>query len=209
MQVPQPYSGVPETSGKAVGSLVCGIINIFPLSVVAIILGHISLSEIKKSAGRLQGRGLAIAGLVLGYLGVAFIPFILIVAAIAIPNLLRAKIAANEAAAMGSVRTLVTAETSYSAMNPTKGYTCSLPDLASAGLITGPLASGEKTGYRFELQNCTSETDGGPATKFQITAVPLKFNATGVRAFCADESAVLRVSHGSAETCLANSVPLE
>jgi len=49
----------------------------------------------------------------LGYLGIIFIPIILIVAAIAIPNLLRARIAANEASAAASVRELVSAEISY------------------------------------------------------------------------------------------------
>src|SRR5256885_16926191 len=90
-----------ETSGKAIASLVCGLfLFAFPLSILAIILGHLSLSEIRKSAGRLQGHGLAMAGLVLGYLGIAAIPMDLIIAAIAIPNLLRARIAANEASAV-------------------------------------------------------------------------------------------------------------
>src|SRR6266851_3718571 len=73
-----------ETSGKAVASLICGIISIFPFCVAAIILGHIAVSQIGKSAGRLTGKGVAIAGLVLGYLGLVAIPFILIIAAIAI-----------------------------------------------------------------------------------------------------------------------------
>ena len=55
---------------------------------------------------------IAIAGLVLGYLGVLAIPFVLIIAAIAIPNLLRARIAANESAAVSSIRTIGTAEVS-------------------------------------------------------------------------------------------------
>src|SRR5262249_32129647 len=94
------YLGPATTSGKAIGSLVCGIISVFPFCLVAIILGHLSLSEIRKSAGRLKGDGMAIAGLVLGYLGIVAIPIILIVAAIAIPNLLRARQAANEASAV-------------------------------------------------------------------------------------------------------------
>jgi hypothetical protein len=112
---PPPVPGpvvAPQTSGKAIASLICSIVNVFPLCVIAIILGHISLSQIGKSAGRLTGRGLAIAGLVLGYLGLVAIPFILIVAAIAIPNLLRARISADEASAVGSVRILVEAEIS-------------------------------------------------------------------------------------------------
>ena len=82
--------GVPTpTSGKAIASLVCGVFFfILPASIAAVVLGHLSLSEIKKSAGRVQGQGLAIAGLVLGYMGLAGIPFA-IIAASAIPNWLR------------------------------------------------------------------------------------------------------------------------
>ena len=71
-------SATPEkTSGLAIASLIFGLLFLFfPLSIVAIVFGHISLSQIKKSAGRLGGKGLAIAGLVLGYLGVAMIPLI-------------------------------------------------------------------------------------------------------------------------------------
>ena len=207
---PPPFVGQPQTSGKAIGSLICGIINIFPLSVVAIILGHLSLSEIKKSAGRLTGQGLAIAGLVLGYLGVVAIPFILIIAAIAIPNLLRARISANESSAVASVRNLIAAEGAYNQMNATSGYTCHLADLSSAGLTDQRLLSGEKYGYRFELLNCAQDAEGGPVTKFQITASPRNYNQSGVRAFCADESGAVRVdSAGSAENCLASGSPLE
>ncbi len=177
---------------------------------VAIILGHISLSEIRKSAGRLKGEGLAIAGLVLGYLGVIAIPLILIIAAIAIPNLLRAKIAANESAAVGSMRNLITAEVSYQSTHPDAGFTCSLSDLGSAGLIDSSLASGRKYGYVFELQNCSSEAQDAPVSKFQISATPLKFNQTGVRAFCTDQEGVIQSDkQGSAQDCLEHGVPLQ
>src|SRR5713226_7615525 len=83
-----------------------------PAAIVAVIMGHLSLSDIQKSAGRLGGKGMAIAGLVLGYLGLSFIP-IVIIAAIAIPNLLRAKMAANEASAVASLRTYNTALSRY------------------------------------------------------------------------------------------------
>ena len=105
---PQTSTGVPapvpeKSSGMAIASLIFGLFFLFfPLPIVAVVFGHISLSRIKKSAGRLGGRGLAITGLVLGYLGIAMIPLILIIAAIAIPNLMRARIAANEASAVGS-----------------------------------------------------------------------------------------------------------
>lgn len=205
---PSPVANGPaQTSGKAVASLVCGIINIFPLFIVAIILGHVSLSEIKKSAGRLKGEGLAIAGLVLGYLGIVAIPFILIVAAIAIPNLLRARIAANESAAVASVRQIVNAELNYQIAHPDAGFTCRLSEMSGLDPV---LTTGTKHGYSFVLQNCVSETQAGPVSKFQIGAAPLTRNSSGTRAFCVDETGVVRVDReGSAENCLDHGSPLE
>ena len=59
--------GAAETSGKAITSLICGLLFFVPFAfIAAVVFGHIALSEIKRSAGRLKGEGLAIAGLVLG-----------------------------------------------------------------------------------------------------------------------------------------------
>jgi type IV pilus assembly protein PilA len=210
--VPASYNaaapiGSAQTSGKAIASLVCGIINVFPLFIVAIVLGHISLSEIKKSGGRIKGEGLAIAGLVMGYLGILAIPLILI-AAIAIPNLLRAKMTANEASAVGSVRNLIAAEASYQSAHQDAGFTCNLSDLS--GLLDSQLTAGFKNGYVFFLQNCNAEKEGGPVSKFQITAIPKMPNTSGKRAFCSDESGVLRSNpDGSGETCLDQGTPLD
>jgi type IV pilus assembly protein PilA len=199
-----PPGTPPETSGKAIVSLVCGLfLFAFPLSVVAIIFGHLSLSEIRKSAGRLKGEGMAIAGLVLGYLGVAGIPVMLIIAAIAIPNLLRARIAANESSAMAAVRTLTVAEVSYSSSHADAGYTCALSDLASAGLIDARLASGQKNGYAFELVGCGPPPEGGANVKYRLLAYPLTRNQTGRRAFCSDESGVVKSNeNGSPQDCM-------
>ncbi|MFZ0731986.1 MAG: DUF4190 domain-containing protein [Candidatus Sulfotelmatobacter sp.] len=200
-----------ETSGKAIVSLISGLFFfVFPLAILAIIFGHLSLSEIRKSAGRLKGEGVAIAGLVLGYAGLAAIPVILIVAAIAIPNLLRARIAANEASAVGGIRILNTAEVTYAESHPNDGFTCSLPTLAEAGLFSGPLAKGQKNGYAFELSGCTPE-DGNAANRhYQVVAYPLRQNQTGIRAFCSDESMVVKVNpEGSTQKCLESGEPLQ
>jgi type IV pilus assembly protein PilA len=196
-----------KTSGKAITSLLCGLLFFIPfLFIVAIVFGHLALSEIKRSAGRLKGEGLAIAGLVLGYGWVIFIPIILIIAAIAIPNLLRARMAANESSAVASIRTINTAEISYASEHPTAGFTCSLSDLSS--LVGSQLFRGPRSGYAFELSGCTAD-DKGAIVHYQVAAYPVTRNQTGIRAFCSDESAVIRVDpNGSAQDCLANGSPL-
>lgn len=223
----QPYAGQAQTSGKAIGSLICGILFfLFPAAIVAIILGHLSLSDIRKAAGRLTGRGMAITGLVLGYCGIVF-PFVLIVAAIAIPNLLRARMAANESTAAGCLRTIVTANTAFSSSYG-NGYA---PDLSALGgnggsvdcnhahLLDDALASGLKSGYRFTY---TPKPDGGRSavspeaaakgctvpgsSGFAVVAEPISA-ATGRSSFFIDETGVLRVERGGAPS--SNSPPVE
>jgi len=203
--------GPPQTSVKAIISLVCGLLFFVPLAfIAAIVFGHIGLSEIKRSAGRLKGEGMAIAGLVLGYLWIVGIPIFLIIAAIAIPNLLRAKMAANESSAVASVRTIGTAEIVYGNQHPAEGYTCSLSAIADAGLISHELAQGLRTGYRFELSGCAPGPDGTAITVYKVVAYPVTVNQTGVRAFCSDESAVIKVdAGGSAERCLESGEALQ
>lgn len=70
----QPSLQSPKTSGMAIASLITGLTCLAPF---AIVLGHMAMSRIKKSAGQLTGHGLALAGTILGYVGlVAMIPFI-------------------------------------------------------------------------------------------------------------------------------------
>jgi len=209
-----PYSGTGEraipatgrtlsTSGKAVASLVFGILPLSVFSSIpAIVLGHIALSDIKKSAGRLQGHGMAIAGLALGYLGVVLVPFILIIAAIAIPNLLRARMAANEASAVRSIRSINAAEVNYSLAH-SGGFTCSLSDLGDS--IDRQLAEGQQHGYIFELSGCPAGIKAG----YRITARPVTPGQTGARAFCADEGGPIRFdTEGSLDKCLSDGTPL-
>lgn len=192
-----------ETSRKAIVSLICGLLIFLPpLFIAAIVFGHLALSEIHKSAGRLKGKGIALTGLLLGYLWIV-LPVYLIIGAIAIPNMLRARMAANEASAVGSMRVLEVAEIAYAAAHPGLGYTCTLSDLAAAESINGSLATGQKNGYAFEITDCSAGSDGGAMAKYQIVAYPLRFNQTGMRAFCADESGVTKVDRGgSARRCV-------
>jgi type IV pilus assembly protein PilA len=205
---PQSAALLPQrTSGMAIGSLICGLfLFFFPLSLVAVILGHLSLSEIRKSAGKIAGRGMAIAGLTLGYVGLSIVPM-LIILAIAIPNLLRARMAANEASAAGAVRNLNAAEVRYANDHKEAGYACSLRDLENAGLIDESLASGTRYGYRFQVEGCSGRT-GGPMTQYEISAFPVRFNQSGIRQFCSDESGVIKSSRSSRQDCMESGAPL-
>ena len=118
------------------------------------------------------------------------VAIILIIAAIAIPNLLRARIAANESSAVASVRTLNTAQISYNSAYPTVGFastlanlggtSCAPPTSTGACLIDTQLQSGTKSGYSFAL----SGVSGTPASTYQVIATPLAPNQTGTRYFC-------------------------
>jgi type IV pilus assembly protein PilA len=115
---------------------------------------------------------------------------------------------ANESSAVASVRALVVAETAYSEAHHEVGYTCSLSDLDQ--LIDRGLAGGRKYGYVFELTGCSAESNGGANVKYRVVAYPVTVNQTGVRAFCSDESAVIKVdSRGSDRGCMENGSPLE
>jgi type IV pilus assembly protein PilA len=214
-QGPLPPGFEPPTSGKAIGSLVSGLLFFFApfSSIVAVILGHISLSEIRKSSGRLKGHGMATAGLVLGYIGIAAIPFILIIAAIAIPNLIRAKIAANEAAAVGSLRTYNTAMVTYAANCPSVGYPASTAQLGpgeggctQAGLVTSRMAvpRSVKSGYIFIYQPMVQVR--GRITQYAISADPVQPGTTGTRHFYTDETGIIRYDMNNGAT--ATSPPL-
>ena len=200
----------PGTSGKAIASLICGLLFfLLPSAIVAVIMGHLSLSDIRRSAGRLGGRGMAIAGLVLGYAGLSFIP-ILIIAAIAIPNLLRSRIAANEASAVGSLRTLNLACVTYGARY--NSFPTSLANLGhgaqqnanTADLIPDVLASGQKSGYRFTYEPGPSQDR--EILSYEIHADPVNSGATGMRHFFVDQTGVIRVRSDGEAT--ADSPPL-
>jgi len=144
------------------------------------------------------------------------VAIILIIAAIAIPNLLRSRISANEASAVVSLRTLNTVEITYNTSYPTAGFACTLGALgppsgntaansAAAGLIDSNLASGSKSGYSFTVA-CVGS--GTPAVNYQSTAAPVSPGVTGQRYFCSDASGVIKYDATSTANCLANGNPI-
>jgi type IV pilus assembly protein PilA len=119
------------------------------------------------------------------------VAIILIIAAIAIPNMVKARIAANEASAVESLRTITTAESTYASTYGT-GYT-SLAALGSSSLVDDTLGvSGKKSGYSFiAAPGGGTGTSTDPYTTFSSTATRLSAN-TGTRMFCTDSTGVIR-----------------
>ena len=135
------------------------------------------------------------------------VAIILIIAAIAIPNLIRARISANESSAAATERTLVTAMVVYAGAYPGIGYAPALanlgpsagdpcaPSAATACLIDGVLASGTKSGYNFTAAG--ANPINGWFSGFLTTAVPGTLDITGVKGFCAIDETVIRYTSPS------------
>jgi type IV pilus assembly protein PilA len=133
------------------------------------------------------------------------VAIILIIAAIAIPNLMRAKMAANDSSAAASERSIVTAEIAYYSSFPTLGYPATMvtlggalaaacvPSVATACLLdanlanNGTPANSGKSGYKF-----TAVGQGAaPSTDFLTTGIPISVT-TGSKSFCAVSDGVVR-----------------
>ena len=110
----------------------------------------------------------------------------------------------NEASAIGSMKSILRAETQYRSTYPARGYACSLaalagiprlgpPTAASAQLLSRDLSTGIKNGYFFDIRDCKTEKINGAdlVTSFRIIAVPVIVGKSGFRGFCTDESGAL------------------
>jgi type IV pilus assembly protein PilA len=146
------------------------------------------------------------------------VAIILIIAAIAIPSLLRARISANNSAAASSIRTINTAEVSYITNYAAAGYSNSLSNLGpgaapgvdctkaslvvptSACLIDGILGCGNagpcnKSGYSYFLMGTGGDTSGAPVTPnpdYMVSAAPINFGLSGSTNLCSIPDAVVR-----------------
>ncbi len=147
------------------------------------------------------------------------VAIILIIAAIAIPNLMRSKMAANESSAVGSLRTINTAEVTYSTTFPSVGFgnlavlgsgsttPCAGTQAAvstAACLIDSVLATGTKSGYSF---SATASTSATPSVTYTSSATPVAPNQSGTRYFCSDQSGVIYANLSAACTS-SNGTPL-
>jgi len=167
----------PKTSALAIWSLVLGILSLSCFSILSaipgVICGHKALSKIKRSDGTLEGRGLAIGGLVTGYLGIAWaIFFIPLLAAIAIPNFVKARTTAQANACINNLRQIDAAANEFALEHSkTNGELINFPDdltpyikLNSQGKIP-PCPAGGTYSIKFvgETPTCSLGTNATPA----------------------------------------------
>ena len=138
---------------------------------------------------------------------------VLVVAAVAIPNLLRSRMAANEATAVGSVRTVNTAQVTYEAAYPKRGFAPNLAALGldprdpkaysaeHAGLLDASLANetctGEtwctKSGFHFKINAVCKQH---VCTDYVVVAIPVENNTTGIKGFCSTSDGVIHSKAG-------------
>lgn len=161
----------------------------------------ISRREVTSRGGALKGKeqGFSLIELLI------VVAIILIIAAIAIPNFMRSRMASNEASAVSSCRTINSAEVTYNSLY--RGYSNDLGELgppggglataSAAGLIDSVLASGVKSGYSFLYTPGLSVAASG-IVNYQVNANPSTPGSTGIRYFYSDGSGVIRQSTAGA-----------
>jgi len=142
------------------------------------------------------------------------VAIILIISAIALPSFLHSKIAANEASAVYSIRTINTAQVTYATTYPTVGYASTLNELAAststssassanAGILDWVLGCTSttqcpKSGYNFQLTNVS----GSPTvTGYSVWGTPITVGTTGYRGFCSDNMNPVMVDPAGGTAC--------
>ena len=146
---------------------------------------------------RLKGEGFSLIELLI------VVAIILIIAAIAIPNFMRARIASNEASAVSSCRTINSAEINYNSYYQ-QGFSSTLvqlgppasgqADINQAAMLDDILASGVKSGYAFTY--APTNLTNGRYDAYTLNADPTVPQRSGSRYFYTDPSGLIRAAYG-------------
>ncbi len=231
---PYPRSTARPRKGMATASLILGILSVLTLgglgvgALTGLVLGIVALVRANGQPAVYGGKGAAIGGIVTSGLAVLMAPFA-IIAAIAIPSLLRARVMANESAAIGDIRTVISAQAAYQSANggyfegrlpcltaPADGCIPDYPAMGPTFLDPQLTSLSPKMGYerRFDVGPGPT-TDFDPrsssptsVSSFAYVAVPIRAGQTGIRGFCGDASGIIcftadgsapRVAHGACD----------
>jgi type IV pilus assembly protein PilA len=165
-------------------------------------------AEFELQGGRMRSRGFSLIELLI------VVAIILIIAAIAIPNLMRSRMLANESSAAASLRAINTAQGSYIIAYSGSGYADTLAKLGpSGGVPPSPNAADlldsslgcaaqpcTKSGYKFAIVN----TVGAPVTSYELTGVPETLHSSGDRGFCSKQLNLILVDMAGGTNCTQN-----
>jgi len=153
--------------------------------------------NVTDSRGRGGSRGFSLIELLV------VVAVILIIAAIAIPNFLKAKQAANESATVSSIHAVNTAEIAYSTSCPSLGFSSSLVELntsvvcvSGTNQIDSTLAAGTKSGYVYTYTPGATS----PVLTYDLHVDPLTRGVTGTRSFYSSEVSVTHYNQSAAAT---------
>ncbi len=140
------------------------------------------------------------------------VAIILVIMAIAVPSFLHSKIAANEASAVYSIRTINTAQVTYATTYPSVGYAATLNALAASASSTAATSTNAgvldwvlgctaaicpKSGYDFQLANVS----GNPVSTYSVWATPVTIGSTGYRGFCSNNMDPVLVDPNGGTNC--------
>ena len=133
---------------------------------------------------------------------------------IAIPNFISMKASANETSAMQSLRAIYQAQIQYQTSFPANGFACSLtalggnassgpPSPTAAQVLQGELSQGQKSGYTFNIVNCTKVTVNNQDmyTSYEVTAVPQAVGKSGHKGFCIDQAGEIKADLSGGTNC--------
>jgi len=216
--------GQPKRKGAAVVSVVCGLLALpvmilgaaaaislgapaailgavvgLVMIILSFTLGIVGLVRVNRNPFEFGGKGMAIAGVILGSLLLVSVVPIGIITAIAVPNLMLARRAANEATAISTLRTISLAQADYHSAAGEGGYG-DLDDLSRQNLISETMAAEVRNGYRFEL---TASGDS-----YELTATPVDYPDSGMRSFYVSEHGVIRGADKKGEAADAEDPPI-
>jgi type IV pilus assembly protein PilA len=135
---------------------------------------------------------------------------------IAIPNFISMKAQADETSAIQSLRAIYQAQIQYQTNYPANGFACALsalggsaaaasgpPSATAAQVLQGDLATGQKSGYTFNIVNCTKVTVNNQDmyTSYEATAVPQSVGKSGHRGFCIDQAGEIKADPAGGTNC--------
>ena len=165
----------------SIWSLVLGIFGVSCgpfFAILAVICGHLALSKIKESSGTLIGRGMAIAGLVLGYVGIAIA--LVVIPAIAIPSFMRARATSQKNFCINNLRRIECAKDQYAIEKERTNGWAFTDDKEAFSTLAGSSSSYLK-GYPYCLASTSTEAKGTLAR----AVADYDVNAIGTNPSCA------------------------